>query len=170
MEIKLPRLQRFQKELILSRTCSEIKLLKVSVSEHAWIQNYWQMKSEKLKSSMKVWQHRNPSKNQFVYTLSGFYIIFITNKWQKLPKSSVFAVVLRWKKFVNSDEGLPCVNIIEKVYLGLLIAVFALGIVSILRLSHFKGELRKVFDSREGFLIYTLISTGSGNTSRSYLK
>ena len=57
---------------------------------------------------------------------------------------------LSWKKFVNSDEGLPCVNIIEKAYLGLLMTVFALGIISIFRLSHFKGELRKVFDSRKG--------------------
>ena len=54
-------------------------------------------------------------------------------------------------KFVKSDEGLPCVNTIEKAYLGLLVIVFALGIISLFRLSHFKVELRKVFDSRRGF-------------------
>ena len=51
-------------------------------------------------------------------------------------------------KFVNSDEGLPCVNTIEKVYLGLLVIVFALGILSLIRLSYFKAELQKVFDPR----------------------
>ena len=50
---------------------------------------------------------------------------------------------------MNSDEGLPCVNTIEKVYLGLLVTVFALGIISLFRLSHFKAELRKVFDPRK---------------------
>ena len=55
------------------------------------------------------------------------------------------------KKFVISDEGLPCVNTIEKLYLGLLVTVFALGFVSFFRLSYFKAELRKVFDPREGF-------------------
>ena len=58
------------------------------------------------------------------------------------------------KKFVNSDEGIPCVNIIEKVYLGLLIVVFGLGILSLFRLSHFKAELLKVFDSRQGFTLF----------------
>ena len=60
-----------------------------------------------------------------------------------------------WKlqKFVNSDEGLPCVNNVEKIYLGLLIAVFALGILSLFRLSHFKSDLRRVFDPRNEFVI-----------------
>ena len=58
---------------------------------------------------------------------------------------------LKFKKFVNSDEGLPCVNTIEKVYLGLLVTVFALGILSLFRMAYFKPELRKVFDSRQGF-------------------
>ena len=52
---------------------------------------------------------------------------------------------------MNSDEGLPCVNTIEKVYLGLLVTVFALGILSLFRMAYFKPELRKVFDSRQGF-------------------
>ena len=60
-------------------------------------------------------------------------------------------VFLKLEKFVNSDEGLPCVNTIEKVYLGLLVAVFALGILSFFRLVYFKAELRKVFDPRQGF-------------------
>ena len=54
---------------------------------------------------------------------------------------------------MKSDEGLPCVNTVEKAYLGLLVIVFALGIISLFRLSHFKVELRKVFDSRRGFNI-----------------
>ena len=57
------------------------------------------------------------------------------------------------EKFVNSDEGLPCVNTVEKIYLGLLVTVFALGIISLFRLSHFKAELQKVFDSRNEFII-----------------
>ena len=56
-------------------------------------------------------------------------------------------------KFVNSDEGLPCVNTIEKIYLGLLVTVFALAIISLFRLSHFRTELRKVFDPRTGSLL-----------------
>ena len=60
-------------------------------------------------------------------------------------------------KFVNSDEGLPCVNTIEKIYLGLLVTVFALAIISLFRLSHFKTELRKVFDPRNGFTIDKLL-------------
>jgi len=55
---------------------------------------------------------------------------------------------LKLAKFVDSDEGLPCVNTVEKIYLGLLIAVFALGILSLFRLTHFKADLRKVFDPR----------------------
>ena len=55
---------------------------------------------------------------------------------------------LKLHKFVNSDEGLPCVNTIEKVYLGLLVTVFALGILSLFRLAYYKAELRRVFDSR----------------------
>ena len=55
------------------------------------------------------------------------------------------------RKFVNSDEGLPCVNTIEKIYLGLLVTVFALAILSLVRLSHFRTELRKVFDPRKRF-------------------
>ena len=58
---------------------------------------------------------------------------------------------LKLHKFVNSDEGLPCVNTIEKVYLGLLVTVFALGILSLFRLAYYKAELRRVFDSRSGF-------------------
>jgi len=58
---------------------------------------------------------------------------------------------------VNSDEGLPCVNIIEKVYLGLLVTVFALGIISLVRLAYYKAELRKLFDPREGL---TMINSG----------
>ena len=58
---------------------------------------------------------------------------------------------LKLEKFVNSDEGLPCVNTIERIYLGLLVTVFALAIFSFFRLSHFKAELRKVFDPRDGF-------------------
>ena len=54
------------------------------------------------------------------------------------------------QKFVISDEGLPCVNTIETVYLGLLVTVFAFGIVSLFRLTYFKAELRKLFDPREG--------------------
>ena len=54
---------------------------------------------------------------------------------------------------MNSDEGLPCVNTIEKVYLGLLVTVFALGILSLFRMAYFKAELRKVFDSRQGFTV-----------------
>ena len=57
-------------------------------------------------------------------------------------------------KFVNSDEGIPCVNTIEKVYLGLLIVVFGLGILSLFRLSHFKAELLKVFDPRQRFTFF----------------
>ena len=52
-----------------------------------------------------------------------------------------------------SDEGFPCVNAIEKVYLGLLVTVSALGILSFFRLAYFKAELRKLFDSREGLTI-----------------
>ena len=55
------------------------------------------------------------------------------------------------QKFVNSDEGLPCVNTIEKVYLGLLVTVFALGLLSLVRLSYYKTEIRKLFDPRSGF-------------------
>ena len=55
---------------------------------------------------------------------------------------------LKLQKFVISDEGLPCVNTIEKVYLGLLVIVFALGILSLIRLCYFKAELQKVFDPR----------------------
>ena len=59
---------------------------------------------------------------------------------------------------MNSDEGLPCVNTIEKVYLGLLVTVFALGILSLFRMAYFKAELRKVFDSRQGFtVIHSLV-------------
>ena len=58
---------------------------------------------------------------------------------------------------MNSDEGLPCVNTIEKVYLGLLVTVFALGIISLVRLTYFKAELRKLFDPREGL---TIINSG----------
>ena len=54
------------------------------------------------------------------------------------------------QKFVISDEGLPCVNTIETVYLALLVTVFAFGIVSLFRLTYFKAELRKLFDPREG--------------------
>ena len=60
---------------------------------------------------------------------------------------------MKLPKFVNSDEGLPCVNTIEKIYLGLLVTVFALAIISLFRLSHFRTELRKVFDPRNGFPI-----------------
>ena len=55
-----------------------------------------------------------------------------------------------------SDEGLPCVNTTEKVYLGLLVTVFALGIFSFFRLAYFKAELQKVFDPSEGFTIINL--------------
>ena len=59
---------------------------------------------------------------------------------------------------MNSDEGLPCVNTIEKVYLGLLVTVFALGIFSLFRLVYFKAELQKVFDPRQGFTnIHSLV-------------
>ena len=58
---------------------------------------------------------------------------------------------------MNSDEGLPCVNTIEKVYLGLLVTVFALGIISLVRLAYYKAELRKLFDPREGL---TMINSG----------
>ena len=57
-----------------------------------------------------------------------------------------------------SDEGLPCVNIIEKVYIGLLVTVFALGIFSLFRLSYYKAELRKVFDPRQEFIHLTIIN------------
>ena len=60
---------------------------------------------------------------------------------------------MKLQKFVNSDEGLPCVNTVEKVYLGLLVTVFALGILSLFRLAYYKAELRRVFDSRYGFTI-----------------
>ena len=56
-------------------------------------------------------------------------------------------------KFEESDEGLPCVNTIEKVYIGLLITVFALGVISLFRLSHFKAELQKIFDSSQGLTV-----------------
>ena len=46
------------------------------------------------------------------------------------------------------------VNTIEKVYLGSLMIVFGLGILSLFRLSHFKAELLKVFDSRQGFTFF----------------
>ena len=59
----------------------------------------------------------------------------------------------KFQKFVNSDEGLPCVNTIEKVYLGLLVTVFALGIVSLFRLTYLKADLRKLFDPRKGLTI-----------------
>jgi len=65
-------------------------------------------------------------------------------------------------EFVNSDEGIPCVNTIEKVYLGLLIVVFGLGILSLFRLSHFKAELLKVFDPRQGFTFFLDPSTEIG--------
>ena len=55
------------------------------------------------------------------------------------------------QKFVNSDEGLPCVNTIEKVYIGLLVTVFALELLSLVRLSYNKAEIRKLFDPRSGF-------------------
>ena len=55
------------------------------------------------------------------------------------------------QKFVNSDEGLPCVNTIEKVYIGLLVTVFALGLLSLVRFSYYKAEIQKVFDPRSGF-------------------
>ena len=42
---------------------------------------------------------------------------------------------------------------IEKIYLGLLVTVFALAIISLFRLSHFRTELRKIFDPRNGFII-----------------
>ena len=59
---------------------------------------------------------------------------------------------------MNSDEGLPCVNTIEKVYLGLLVTVVALGIVSLFRLTYYKADLRKLFDPREGLtIIKTLV-------------
>ena len=61
---------------------------------------------------------------------------------------------LKLEKFVNSDEGLPCVNTVEKAYLGLLVTVFALGILSLFRLRHFKAELQKVFDSRNESIIF----------------
>ena len=64
-----------------------------------------------------------------------------------------FFVFSKLTKFVDSDEGLPCVNTIEKIYLSLLIIVFALAILSLFRLSHFRTELRKVFDPRPGFTI-----------------
>ena len=60
---------------------------------------------------------------------------------------------MKLQKFVNSDEGLPCVNTVEKVYIGLLVTVFALGILSLFRLAYYKTELRRVFDSRLGFAI-----------------
>ena len=63
-------------------------------------------------------------------------------------------LIFKLMKFVNSDEGIPCVNTIEKVYLGLLIVVFGLGILSLFRLSHFKAELLKVFDPRQGFTFF----------------
>ena len=66
---------------------------------------------------------------------------------------SIGKILLKLKKFVISDEGLPCVNTIEQVYLGLLVTVFALGILSLFRLSYFKAEIRKVFDPRLGFTI-----------------
>ena len=64
---------------------------------------------------------------------------------------------MKLQKFVISDEGLPCVNTIEKVYLGLLVIVFALGILSLIRLSYYKAELRKVFDPRREFTIIHLL-------------
>ena len=69
--------------------------------------------------------------------------------WSLISFSSIFSILQR-KKFEESDEGLPCVNTIEKVYIGLLITVFALGVISLFRLSHFKAELQKIFDSRQG--------------------
>ena len=42
----------------------------------------------------------------------------------------------------------------EKVYLGLLVIVFSFGILSLFRLSHFKAELLRVFDSRHGFTFF----------------
>ena len=64
---------------------------------------------------------------------------------------------LNLKKFVISDEGLPCVNTVEKIYLGLLVTVFALGILSLFRMSYFKAELRKAFDPREGFTLIVIL-------------
>ena len=64
---------------------------------------------------------------------------------------------LKLPKFVNSDEGLACVNTIEKIYLGLLVTVFALAIISLFRLSHFRTELRKIFDPRNGFTFFVRI-------------
>ena len=64
---------------------------------------------------------------------------------------------MKLKQFVISDEGLPCVNTIEKVYLSLLGTVFALGILSLFRLSYFKAEIRKVFDPRLGFTTITAL-------------
>ena len=74
-----------------------------------------------------------------------------------------------------SDEGLPCVNTIEKVYLGLLVTVFVLGIVSLFRLAYFKAELRKVFDPRDGFtiihsLVFVKIIFDVKNTRASYME
>ena len=62
--------------------------------------------------------------------------------------------LFKQRKFVNSDEGIPCVNTIEKVYLGLLVIVFGLGILSLFRLSHFKAELLRIFDSRQEFIFF----------------
>ena len=59
---------------------------------------------------------------------------------------------MKLNKFVDSDEGLPCVNRIEKAYLGLLITVFLLGMFSLFRLSYFKAELRGIFDPRLVFI------------------
>ena len=66
---------------------------------------------------------------------------------------------MKQNKFYTSDEGLPCVNTVEKLYLGLLVTVFALGLFSILRLSYFKNELRRVFDSRPEFIHYSVHRT-----------
>ena len=65
--------------------------------------------------------------------------------------------ISKLQKFVNSDEGLPCVNTIEKIYLGLLVTVFAMAIISVFHLSHFRIELRKVFDPRNRFTFDKLL-------------
>ena len=75
------------------------------------------------------------------------------NKHLKKPVCSM----LKLLKFEESDEGLPCVNTIEKLYIGLLITVFILGIISLFRLTHFKAELQKVFDSRKGLPFFQAI-------------
>ena len=70
--------------------------------------------------------------------------------WDNKHLKTLVCSILKLSKFEESDEGLPCVNTIEKLYIGLLITVFILGIISLFRLTHFKAELQKVFDSRKG--------------------